>query len=312
MNSTGNSFRGVGQTILNSNHNSQNYNTSQSMQPARLQNLRQSMGDDRQSHHHSQSQNNNNPFNQTHQSMQLSLKPGSTTHAFMLHKRMSQERVPSKQGRMFHIELGQNEGPFKKNEIIGQPHIDKFGSTQSMNSTIGGQNSQMHGASQISPRIGILGHHQYKAEDRAQIMLADEATNSISQQIRRIEDSLVQGYELLNTYKSESENLRSQVDHLMTQLIEKNEGVLQEIHPDLIDDYKTLKDTIKEQKDENEQLYKLLLNLKKETASSSQKLQLCQNRIARLENNLGVNTNQLNQSNNDYENQSYSNAGDYE
>jgi len=27
---------------------------------------------------------------------------------------------------------------------------------------------------------------------------------------------------------------------------------LQEIHPDLIEDYKTLKDTIKEQKDENE------------------------------------------------------------
>lgn len=58
----------------------------------------------------------------------------------------------------------------------------------------------------------------------------------------------------------------------MTQLIEKNEGVLSEIHPDLIDDYKTLKDTIKEQKDENEQLYKLLLHLKKETASSSQKI----------------------------------------
>ena len=55
----------------------------------------------------------------------------------------------------------------------------------------------------------------------------------------------------------------------MTQLIEKNEDVLHEIHPDLISDYKSLKDCIKEQKDENEQLYKMLLNLKKETASSS-------------------------------------------
>jgi uncharacterized protein (DUF342 family) len=45
--------------------------------------------------------------------------------------------------------------------------------------------------------------------------------------------------------------------------------VLQEIHPHLIEDYKTLKDQIKEQKDENEQLYKLLLNLKKETASGN-------------------------------------------
>lgn len=55
----------------------------------------------------------------------------------------------------------------------------------------------------------------------------------------------------------------------MHKLIEKNEHVLTEIHPDLIDDYKSLKKTIKDQKDENEQLYKMLLNLKKETASSS-------------------------------------------
>lgn len=55
----------------------------------------------------------------------------------------------------------------------------------------------------------------------------------------------------------------------MNQLIEKNENVLREIHPNLIEDYKTLKQTIKKQKDENEMLYKQLLNLKKETASSS-------------------------------------------
>lgn len=45
--------------------------------------------------------------------------------------------------------------------------------------------------------------------------------------------------------------------------------MLQEVHPDLIEDYKMLKGCIKEQKDENEQLYKLLLNLKKETTSSA-------------------------------------------
>jgi len=38
----------------------------------------------------------------------------------------------------------------------------------------------------------------------------------------------------------------------MNKLIEKNEEVLKEIHPDLITDYKQLKTTIKEQKDENE------------------------------------------------------------
>ncbi|CDW77969.1 UNKNOWN [Stylonychia lemnae] len=291
MNSTGNSFRGVGQSILNGSQFGQT-------QPVKLQNMRMSMGEDN---------SNGNQFKQA-------------THAFMLNKRQSQERLPTKQGRMFHIELGQNvnqlistynhqqDGPFKRQEIIGHPHIDKFGTNQSITSTMGGPHS--HGPqNQISPRIGILGHHTYKQEDRAQMIQADEATNSVTHQIKRIEDQLVLGYELLNTYKDESGNLRSQIDSLMNNLIEKNEGVLQEIHPDLIDDYKTLKDTIKEQKDENEQLYKLLLNLKKETASSNQKIQLCQNRIARLENNLGVNGNaNHNNNSNDIMNDSYSGA----
>lgn len=58
----------------------------------------------------------------------------------------------------------------------------------------------------------------------------------------------------------------------------------------LLADYKQLKGQIKEQKDENELLYKSLLHLKKETASAAQKIILCQNRIARMENNIGLNT----------------------
>ncbi len=54
----------------------------------------------------------------------------------------------------------------------------------------------------------------------------------------------------------------------MKQLMEKNEEVLKEVHPSLISDYKRLKQTVKDQKDENEQLYKQLLTLKKDTASS--------------------------------------------
>ncbi len=73
----------------------------------------------------------------------------------------------------------------------------------------------------------------------------------------------------------------------MNNLIEKNEDILKEIHPDLISDYKNLKKSIKDQKDENEQLYKQMLALKKDTASQNQKISLCQNRIQRLENNLG-------------------------
>ena len=52
---------------------------------------------------------------------------------------------------------------------------------------------------------------------------------------------LVQGYELLHTFKEEADELRRQVDTLMNQLIDKNEGVLKDVHPVLIDDYKSLK-----------------------------------------------------------------------
>ena len=49
------------------------------------------------------------------------------------------------------------------------------------------------------------------------------------------------GYDLLHTYKDEADDLRRDIDMLMNSLIEKNEGVLKEIHPDLINDYKFLK-----------------------------------------------------------------------
>lgn len=73
---------------------------------------------------------------------------------------------------------------------------------------------------------------------------------------------------MLNVFKEEAESLRGEVDSLLTKLISKNEEVLSEVHPDLIKNYKSLKLNIKEQKDENESLYKMLLNLKKETASA--------------------------------------------
>ena len=74
---------------------------------------------------------------------------------------------------------------------------------------------------------------------------------------------------MLNAFKEEAEVLRAQTESLTNKLIEQNESVLNQIHPSLLNDYKELKSNIKTQKDENEQLYKQLLNLKKETASSN-------------------------------------------
>ena len=72
----------------------------------------------------------------------------------------------------------------------------------------------------------------------------------------------------MHLLKSESDDLRGQVEGLMNQLIERDEDVLKEIHPDLLNDYKSLKETIKDQKDENESLYKQQLVLKKQTATA--------------------------------------------
>ena len=54
------------------------------------------------------------------------------------------------------------------------------------------------------------------------------------------------GFTMLNKFKEEASELREDVDKLMNDLLQKNEDVLQEIHPDLIDDYQTLKQSIKE------------------------------------------------------------------
>lgn len=118
------------------------------------------------------------------------------------------------------------------------------------------------GLHQISPRIGILGQHSYKPEERG---LTDEATDSVANQVKRIEDSLVLGYDIMNAYKQESATLRVDIEKLLNNLMDKNEDALQEVQPDLIDDYYTMKSHSSELKDENEALYKQLLSLKKET-----------------------------------------------
>lgn len=64
-------------------------------------------------------------------------------------------KKPQKQGRMFQLDLGQNEGPFKQKEINGCPQIDKF-ATYGLNSIV---NKKM------SPRIGILGASTFPSEN---------------------------------------------------------------------------------------------------------------------------------------------------
>lgn len=79
---------------------------------------------------------------------------------------------------------------------------------------------------------------------------------------------MVLGFDIMTAYKDEAQKLRTDIDCLLNHLIEKNSDVLSTVQPTLIDDYKTLKQHISEQKDDNEAIYKQLLALRKETTSS--------------------------------------------
>ena len=185
------------------------------------------------------------------------------------------QTAPKKQGRMFHLELGQNDGPFKsvRKEVEAKPK------------SRGGKGSvtQMPSAMAQSTKSHSIGPFK-STEDR----LKEEATNSVSKQISTIEDHIMKGNEMLDDYKQKVQRERDDVQTLMDLLIERNEGVLGEAKPGITEDYHHLKSKIKEQKDENEQLYKHLLQLKKESAQTQQKINLCQSRILKLEDTLGI------------------------
>ena len=103
--------------------------------------------------------------------------------------------------------------------------------------------NSLNGSTALSPRIAILGQHSYRPEDRG---LTDEGTNSVSNQIKRMEDNLVLGFDMMSAYKDEARRLHNDIDSLMNNLIEKNSDVLSTVQPNLIDDYKTLKSHIAE------------------------------------------------------------------
>lgn len=74
-----------------------------------------------------------------------------------LNKSMQQSQYssrPRKQGRMFGLALGQDDGPFKQKKLNGCPQIDKF-ATYSLQSIA---------ANKTSPRIGILGATTFPSE----------------------------------------------------------------------------------------------------------------------------------------------------
>ena len=94
-----------------------------------------------------------------------------------------------------------------------------------------------------------------------------QPSNTVNCHIKRIEEQIVVGYELIAYFKQESEVQRQQINILMNKLMESVDNVSEDVNPETYKDYKTLKGNIKAQKDENELLQKVLAGVSRDTAA---------------------------------------------
>lgn len=106
--------------------------------------------------------------------------------------------------------------------------------------------------------------------------------------MKRIEEQMVLGYELISLFKEEAAVLRQDINVLMNRLMESVESVSEDVKPETYKDYKTLKANIKSQKDENELLMKMLGTVSRETAEQREKVSVCSERILRMEEAVGM------------------------
>ena len=82
--------------------------------------------------------------------------------------------------------------------------------------------------------------------------------------------------------------LRSDTDQLMNKLMESVEDVLIDVQPEIYSDFKQLKADIKEQKLERQFLQKTLEQLYRSTEEQRAKVKFCKERIAAMEDSVGM------------------------
>ena len=140
-----------------------------------------------------------------------------------------------------------------------------------------------------SPRIGILGTSTFAPEGGAKNRAMDsQPSNTVNCHMKRIEEQMVLGYELISLFKQEADVLRQDINVLMNRLMDSVEDVHEDVKPETYKDYKTLKANIKSQKDENELLMKMLGTVSRETADQREKVAVCSERILRMEEAVGM------------------------
>ena len=140
----------------------------------------------------------------------------------------------------------------------------------------------------LSPRIGILGANTFSQDGNPSRKLDNQPSNTVNKTMKNIEEQMVLGYELLASFKQEADTLRSEIDILMQDLIEKVESVQDDTSPEIYKDYKQLKKDIHYQKDENSALQKTLDKVSRETAEQRDRVALCSERILVMEEQVGM------------------------
>ena len=117
----------------------------------------------------------------------------------------------------------------------------------------------------MNPKIGILGANTFSQEGNQNRRMDNQPSNTVNKTMKSIEEQMVLGYELLAAFKQEASDVRSETDALMQDLIEKVENVQEDTSPVIYNDYKQLKSDIGEQREENQELRKVLEKVATET-----------------------------------------------
>ncbi len=165
------------------------------------------------------------------------------------------KRVPQKQDRMFHIDLGQNDGPFK----------DAF------------EHRNIAAPSKATADFQNMLKLKDEPKDAA------ENYDTIHSMMQRINDCSSKALKDLHECKEKETCLREEIVKDIHEVVEKdNAAVLESLQPVIQKDYKALKQALKQEKEENEQLLKQLLTIRKECASMTLQISACNNKVAQL------------------------------
>ena len=164
--------------------------------------------------------------------------------------------LPKKQDRMFHIELGQNDGPFKDIFDTGET-VGVFKSSN-------------------EPREGLSLKEELNREQ-------PENYDTVHNIMERINDYSKKSVMNLMECKEKEVRLREEIIKDIHEMVEKNNAdTLETLQPLIQKNYKELKQTLKKVKEENEQLLKQLLKVRKDFSSMNLQITSCDNKTNQL------------------------------